>query len=83
MFYAKLSINQHVFPRICHYDSPLIANSHDRHNAFWKISIHGAGIGGVLGFILAIGSAITIPHFSSCTVCNYVILIGLVDICAG
>ena len=75
MFYAKLSINNMFF--LVFATTTVLLLILTIITAFWKISIHGAGIGGVLGFILAIGSAITIPHFSA-ALSVIVILIGLV-----
>jgi membrane-associated phospholipid phosphatase len=62
MFYTKLKINNLIFliltiVAVLIFLLTLITY-------FWKISIHGAGIGGILGFMLALGIIFPIPHFA-------------------
>ena len=44
---------------------------------FWKISVHGAGIGGAIGFIIALSIVYPIPHFALALAC-LAIITGLI-----
>ncbi len=61
MFYTKLNINNLIFIVFTTTTSllfilTLITN-------YWKISVHGAGIGGMIGFLIAISSFYPFAHF--------------------
>ena len=62
MFYTKLNINNLIFLIFAITTSLLFTLTVITY--FWKISIHGAGIGGIIGFILALSLAYPIPHFA-------------------
>ncbi len=62
MFYTKLNINNLIFLIFAITTSLLFLLTVITY--FWKISIHGAGIGGIIGFILALSFAYPIPHFA-------------------
>ena len=62
MFYTKLNINNLIFLIFAITTSLLFALTVITY--FWKISIHSAGIGGIIGFILALNFAYPIPHFA-------------------
>ena len=62
MFYTKLNINNLIFLIFAITTSLLFALTVITY--FWKISIHSAGIGGIIGFILALSFAYPIPHFA-------------------
>lgn len=62
MFYTKLNINNLIF--LIFATTTLLLLILTLITLFWKISIHGAGIGGTMGFILALSFAYHIPHFA-------------------
>ena len=62
MFYTKLNIKNLIFLIFAITTSLLFALTVITY--FWKISIHSAGIGGIIGFILALSFAYPIPHFA-------------------
>jgi len=62
MFYAKLNINNLIFLVLATTTVLLFALTAITY--FWKISVHGAGIGGTIGFMLAISLVYPIPHFA-------------------
>jgi len=62
MFYAKLNINNLIFLIFAITTFLLFILTIITY--FWKISIHGAGIGGIIGFILALSFAFPIMHFA-------------------
>jgi len=61
MFYAKLNINNLIF--IVFATTTCLLFTLSLVTYFWKISVHGAGIGGVVGFIIALSIFYPIPHF--------------------
>jgi membrane-associated phospholipid phosphatase len=62
MFYAKLSINNLIV--IVFVASTVLILLMTVISFFWKISLHGAAIGGVFGFILALGMFYPIMNFT-------------------
>ncbi|MCK5102243.1 MAG: PA-phosphatase [Cyclobacteriaceae bacterium] len=62
LFYAKLSINNMIF--LVFSTTAVLLFILTIVTIFWKISAHGAGIGGTIGFILALGMAYPIHHFA-------------------
>lgn len=62
MFYAKLSVNNLIF--LVFITTAILLFVLTLVTIFWKISAHGAGIGSVIGFILAISMAYPIPQFA-------------------
>jgi hypothetical protein len=62
MFYSKLSINNLIFLIFATTTALLFILTIV--TLFWKISIHGAGIGGTMGFILALSFVYPIPNFA-------------------
>jgi hypothetical protein len=62
MFYAKLSVNNLIF--LVFITTSILLFVLTIVTIFWKISAHGAAIGGIIGFILAISMAYPIPHFA-------------------
>lgn len=62
MFYSKLNFNSLIF--LIFSSTTLLLFVITIVTRFWKISIHGAGIGGTIGFILALGLYHPIPHFA-------------------
>lgn len=62
MFYAKLNINNLIF--LIFATTSVLLLTLTIITYFWKISIHGAGIGGTIGFILALSFAFPIAHFA-------------------
>lgn len=62
MFYSKLNINNLIFLIFLITATLLLLLTII--TLFWKISLHGAGIGGTIGFILALSFAYPIPHFA-------------------
>ena len=75
MFYAKLNINSVFYLILATTTGLLLALTII--TFYWKISIHGAGIGGLIGFILAISIAHYIPHFAVILAIS-IIIAGLV-----
>lgn len=75
MFYAKLNLSNIIF--LVFATATLLLLILTIITYFWKISIHGAGIGGNLGFILALSLIYPIPHFAI-TLAFSTIAIGLV-----
>ena len=75
MFYPKLSVNNLVFLIFAAITALIIIILII--TLFWKISIHGAAIGGVIGFVLAIGMAHPIAHLHIILAC-LVLVAGLV-----
>ena len=63
MFYSKLNINNLIF--LIFAITALLLLLLTTITYFWKISIHAAGIGGTIGFILALSLAYPIPHFAT------------------
>jgi membrane-associated phospholipid phosphatase len=61
MFYTKLNINNMLFLIFATITALLLVLTIITY--FWKISVHGAGIGGVLGFIFALRTIYPVPHF--------------------
>lgn len=62
MFYAKLNINNIIF--LIFATTTVLLLTLTIITYFWKISIHGAGIGGAIGYILALSLAFYIPYFA-------------------
>lgn len=62
MFYAKLSINNLIV--IVFAATTILILILTIITVFWKISIHGAAIGGVIGFIFALGMFHPIMNFA-------------------
>ncbi len=62
MFYTKLQINNLIF--IVFATTTVLIFILTTITFFWKISVHGAGIGGVIGFVLAIKFSYPLPHFA-------------------
>lgn len=63
MFYVKLNINNFIF--LVFITNAILLFVLTVVTLFWKISAHGAGIGGAIGFILAISMAYPIPQFAA------------------
>lgn len=61
MFYAKLSNNNLIFLVFSTTTALLFTLTVVTY--FWKISVHGAGIGGTIGFILALSLVYPMLHF--------------------
>ncbi len=72
MFYTKMHTNNLIFLVFATITVLLIVLT--AVTFFWKISIHGAGIGGMIGFILAIKISYPLPHFA-------LVLAGITYIC--
>ena len=62
MFYSKFNFNSLIFIIFAITTALLLTLTII--TRFWKISIHGAGIGGAVGFILALGLYHPIPNFA-------------------
>lgn len=62
MFYVKLNINNLIF--LIFATTTILLLTLTIITFFWKISIHAAGIGGTIGFILALSLASYIPYFA-------------------
>ena len=62
MFYAKLNLNNLIF--LIFATTTILLLALTIITFFWKISIHGAGIGGTIGFIVALSYAYPISHFA-------------------
>lgn len=62
MFYAKLSVNNLLF--LVFITTAILLFTLTIVTVFWKISAHGAGIGGTIGFILALSIAYPISNFA-------------------
>lgn len=62
MFYAKLSINNLIY--LVFVATAVLLFILTVVTFFWKISAHAAGIGGIIGFIIAIGMAYPVPHLA-------------------
>lgn len=62
MFYAKLSVNNLIF--LVFVTTSILLFILTIVTIFWKISAHGAGIGGSIGFVIAISMAYPIPNFA-------------------
>lgn len=62
MFYSKLNFNSLIFVIFAITTALLLMLTIV--TRFWKISVHGAGIGGTIGFILALGLYHPIPNFA-------------------
>lgn len=62
MFYAKLNMNNLIF--LVMATTTVLLFTLTVVTFFWKISVHGAGIGGTIGFMLAISLVYPIPHFA-------------------
>lgn len=62
MFYAKLQINHLIFLIFATVTGLLLLLT--LITLFWKISIHSTGIGGTLGFVLAMHMVYPIPYFA-------------------
>ena len=75
MFYAKLNINNLIFLVLATTTVLLFALTTVTY--FWKISVHGAGIGGTIGFMLAISLIYPIPHFAIALAIS-IVMAGLV-----
>ena len=75
MFYAKLNINNLIFLVLTTTTVLLFALTTVTY--FWKISVHGAGIGGTIGFMLAISLVYPIPHFAIALAIS-IVMAGLV-----
>lgn len=75
MFYAKLKINNLIFLIFATTTALLFLLTVMTY--FWKISIHGAGIGGTIGFILALSMIYPIPHFAI-TLAILIFICGLI-----
>jgi membrane-associated phospholipid phosphatase len=75
MFYAKLKINNLIFLIFATTTALLLLLTVMTY--FWKISIHGAGIGGTIGFILALSMIYPIPHFAI-TLAILIFICGLI-----
>ena len=75
MFYAKLNISNLIFLVFATTTSLLFIITVVTY--FWKISVHGAGIGGAIGFIIALSVVYPIPHFALALAC-LTIITGLI-----
>jgi hypothetical protein len=75
MFYTKLNISNIIF--VIFATATLLLLILTIVTYFWKISVHGAGIGGNLGFILALSLFFPIPHFAI-TLALATIIVGLI-----
>ncbi len=75
MFYTKLNINNILFLVFAITTVLLFVLTVITY--FWKISVHGAAIGGVLGFIFALRTAYPVPHFDK-ILATLVVISGLV-----
>ena len=75
MFYTKVNVNSLFYLILAITTGLLLLLTII--TVYWKISIHGAGIGGVLGFILAINFLHYIPSFAPIMAISIVIA-GLV-----
>lgn len=75
MFYTRLNINSLIF--LIFATTTLLLLTLTIITYFWKISIHAAGIGGTIGFILAISLAYPIPNFAI-ALALMVIITGLI-----
>jgi len=62
MFYSKLNFNSLIF--VIFAITTVLLLMLTIVTRFWKISVHGAGIGGTIGFILALGLYHPIPNFA-------------------
>jgi hypothetical protein len=62
IFYSKLSINNLIC--IVFVATALLLFILTVVTLFWKISAHGAGIGGIIGFIMSLALIYPIPHFA-------------------
>ena len=62
MFYSKLNLNNLIF--LIFATTTILLLILTIITFFWKISIHGAGIGGTIGFIIALSYAYPISHFA-------------------
>lgn len=76
MFYAKLSINNLIV--IVFVATTILILLITAITFFWKISVHGAAIGGTLGFIFALGMFYPMVNFTFILAVLMVIL-GLVS----
>lgn len=76
MFYAKLSINNLIV--IVFVATTILILIITAITFFWKISVHGAAIGGTLGFVFALGIFYPIVNFTFILAVLMVIL-GLVS----
>ncbi len=75
MFYTKLNFNNLVFIVFAATTSLLFILTII--TIFWKISVHGAGIGGVIGFLIALSQFYPIAHFKL-ILAFFIFLSGLV-----
>ena len=62
MFYSKLNLNNLIF--LIFATTTILLLTLTIITFFWKISIHGAGIGGTIGFMIALSYAYPISHFA-------------------
>lgn len=62
IFYSKLSINNLIY--IIFITTALLLFILTVVTLFWKISAHGAGIGGLIGFIMSLALVYPIPHLA-------------------
>ena len=76
MFYSKLNFNSLIFVIFAATTALLLILTIV--TRFWKISIHGAGIGGTIGFILALSFYHPIPNFAPILAASLVIA-GLIS----
>ncbi len=75
MFYSKLNVNNLIF--IIFATTTVLLFTLTVITYFWKISVHGAGIGGNTGFILAMSYVYPFPHFALILALLFII-IGLI-----
>ncbi len=76
MFYAKLSINNLIY--IIFITTAVLLFILTVVTLFWKISTHGAGIGGIIGFVMALGMVYPIPHLAI-VVAFLIVIAGLIS----
>lgn len=75
MFYAKLNLNNLIFIILSTITALLFLLTIVTY--FWKISVHGAAIGGIIGFILALSFIYPISHFAL-VLASLIIITGLI-----
>ncbi|MCG8307178.1 MAG: phosphatase PAP2 family protein [Cytophagales bacterium] len=75
MFYSKPNLNSLIF--IIFATTTFLLLTLTIVTFFWKISIHGAGIGGTLGFIIALSFVYPMTHFAI-SFASMIIIAGLI-----